>query len=139
MWNQEVRHSNKMAQLRYVQVTKNLNYLRMSKILSVITIEPLTLNYGMISERYPKPNGLVGDSMLSCEIFSIFDGKLARWPHAFCISKNNNNNINNNATFINTIPSLETNLFLTLHSKTLHQSCKILYQSGPISLNRRLY
>ena len=34
----------------------------------------MTLNYWMIVERSPKPNGVVGCSIPSCELFSLLDG-----------------------------------------------------------------
>jgi hypothetical protein len=41
----------------------------------------------MMIERYPKPNEMVGGSIPSCEIFSLLDRKLAKWPCALCVPK----------------------------------------------------
>ena len=35
----------------------------------------MLLIYGMIVERHPKPNGVVGSSIPSCQILSLLDGK----------------------------------------------------------------
>ena len=36
----------------------------------------MILHYRMIVERYLKSNEVVGSSVLICEIFSLFDGKI---------------------------------------------------------------
>jgi hypothetical protein len=43
-----------------------------------------TLNYRMIVEKVPKPNGMVGSSIPDHEIVSLLDEKLAKWPSASC-------------------------------------------------------
>lgn len=57
--------------------------------LEVITcLSEMTQNYQMLGERYPKPNTVVGGSILGHKIFSILDAKiLAMWPYTFCVPK----------------------------------------------------
>jgi hypothetical protein len=53
-----------------------------------IYMSKMTLNYHMIVERYPKPNGVVGSLIPDREFISLLDGKkLARLPRASCVQK----------------------------------------------------
>ena len=43
-----------------------------------------SLSYWMMVERYPNLKEEVGGSILGCEVFSLPDGKLARWSTTSC-------------------------------------------------------
>jgi hypothetical protein len=52
----------------------------------------MTLNYRMIMERYPKPNGVVGSLISNGEIFFLLDHQflflflqLKKWPCISCV------------------------------------------------------
>lgn len=55
-------------------------------ILNVIRFE-VTLNYRIIVGRYPNPNGVVGNLISGCQIFSPVDAKLVKCPSASSVPK----------------------------------------------------
>jgi hypothetical protein len=52
------------------------------------------------SGHVPKPNGVVGNSILGRENVSLLDEKLARWSSASCFSKKNKTKIQSRGFFV---------------------------------------